>query len=75
MLVIGSIDRIPDGFANLLAPGQTGTSKLGREIAETAFGSLHFSAMIFMGLLLLVIVLVLTVVAPHPFNPEERLYE
>jgi len=75
MLVIGSIDKVPANFVNLLTPGQTVTSKLGREIAETAFGSLHFSAMIFMGLILLVTVLVLTVVAQHYFNPEERLYE
>ena len=75
MLVIGSIDKIPSPVFNVLVPGQTITSKLGREMAETAFGSQHFSAMIFMGLLLLVIVLLLTVIAQHYFNPEQRLYE
>lgn len=74
MLVIGSIDRIPEPFFNILTPGQTITSKLGRELAETSFGSLHFSAMIFMGLLLLIIVLVITIVAQLKFK-HNRLYE
>ena len=75
MLVIGGIDKIPTPFFNILLPGQTITSKLGREIAETAFGSDHFSAMIFMGMILLFVVLILTFVAQHCFNPEQRLYE
>lgn len=76
MLVIGSIDQIPRPLFNFLAPGQTVTSKLGREIAETAFGSLHFSAMIFMGLILLVIGLLLTTIAlMYGYNPERRLHE
>lgn len=76
MLVIGSIDKIPRSLFNFLAPGQTITSKLGREIAETAFGSLHFSAMICMGLILLVIGLLLTTMAlMYVYNPERRLHE
>jgi len=75
MLVIGSIDRIPQPVYNILAPGQTITSKLGREIAETAFGSLHFSVMMFMGLLLLATVLAITALSLQYFNPEQRLYE
>jgi len=76
MLVIGSIDRLPQALTNVLVPGQTITSKLGRELAETAFGSLHFSAMIFMGLMLLIVVLVLTTIALTYFtNPEQRLHE
>lgn len=76
MLVIGSIDKIPRSLFNFLAPGQTITSKLGREIAETAFGSLHFSAMICMGLILLVIGLLLTTIAlMYVYNPERRLHE
>ncbi len=74
MLVIGSIDKIPQPFYNVFSPGQTITSKLGREIAESAFGSLHFSAMIFMGVVLLVIVLVLTVIVQQYFKTG-RLYE
>lgn len=34
MLVIGSIDRLPSPFYNILSPSQTMTSKLGREAAE-----------------------------------------
>ena len=75
MLVIGSIDKIPAPFYNLLVPGQTITSKLGREMAETSFGSLHFSAMIFMGLILLLITLGLTLAAWVMYKPGERLYE
>jgi len=75
MLVIGSIDQIPHPFFNLLTPGQTMTSKLGRELAETSFGSLHFSAMIFMGLLLLCMTLGMTTLTLRYFKPENRLYE
>ena len=75
MLVIGSIDKIPQPLFNILVPGQTITSKLGREIEEATFGSLHFSTLIFMGLFLLIIVLVLTALAQHFFNSEQSLYE
>lgn len=75
MLVIGSIDRLPQSLISVLEPGQTITSKLGREIAETSFGSLHFSAMIFMALVLLIFVLALTMLALQSYPLEKRLYE
>ncbi len=75
MLVIGSIDRIPQPVFNLLMPGQTITSKLGREIEEAAFGSLHFSILIFMGFLLMLTVLIVTIVAHHSLSQTERRYE
>lgn len=75
MLVIGSIDKIPQPFFNLMMPGQTITSKLGREMEEAAFGSLHFSVLIFMGLILLLTVLILTVTAHNPLTSAERRYE
>ncbi|WP_174625406.1 phosphate ABC transporter permease subunit PstC [Candidatus Methylobacter favarea] len=75
MLVIGGIDKIPPSLVNIMVPGQTITSKLGREIEETAFASMHFSALIFMGLALLVMVLALTAIAQHYFRPGLRLYE
>ena len=75
MLVIGSIDKIPHNIFNVLVPGQTITSKLGREIEEAAFGSLHFSAMIFMSLVLLLIVLILTAISQYYFKSAKRLYE
>lgn len=75
MLVIGSIDKLPVPLYNFLSPGQTITSKLGREIAESAFGSVHFSAMIFMGLLLLLIVLILTILSNKSIKSSERLHE
>lgn len=74
MLVIGGIDKIPQPIYNFFSPGQTITSKLGREITESAFGSLHFSAMIFMGAVLLAIVLSLTVIVQQYFKTG-RLYE
>ena len=75
MLVIGSIDKIASPFFNFLSPGQTITSKLGREIAETAFGSVHFSAMIFMSFILLSIVLLFTIFAQYYSKRSQRLYE
>ncbi len=75
MLVIGSIDKLPDPIFNWLTPGQTITSKLGREIAESSFGSIHFSAMIFMGLLLFLVVLILTVVSQNSSKINLRLHE
>ena len=75
MLLIGSIDKIPSPFYNLLAPAQTITSKLGREISESAFGSIHFSALIFMGLILLIIVLILTSINHYYFRQEQQIYE
>ncbi len=75
MLVIGSIDRIPSPVFNTLVPGQTITSKLGREITESAFGSVHFSSMIFMGLMLLIIVLGITLIAQRFIKLRSRLYE
>jgi ABC-type phosphate transport system permease subunit len=75
MLVIGSIDRIARPFYNVLLPGQTITSKLGREIGESAFDSVHFSAMIFMGFVLLLIVLMLTTLSQKYIKKEWRLYD
>lgn len=75
MLVIGSIDQIASPFFNWLVPGQTVTSKLGREIAETAFGSVHFSALIFLGFILLTIVLLFTLLAEYYSSKSQRLYD
>lgn len=75
MLVIGSIDKIPKPFFDVLSPGQTITSKLGREIAETSFGSVHFSAMIFMGLLLFTLVFIITLFSQRANKKRIRLYE
>ncbi len=75
MLVIGGIDKIPKSLLNVFVPGQTITSKLGREISESAFGSLNFSSLIFMGLILLLVVLVLNFIVQILFRVEKRLYE
>ncbi|MCI5043917.1 MAG: phosphate ABC transporter permease subunit PstC [Aquisalinus sp.] len=75
MLVIGSIDRVPDPFFNVLEAGQSITSKLGREIAESSFGSVHFSALIFMSLILVAITVSLTSFTQYYFRREKRLVE
>lgn len=68
MLVIGSLDRLPSPLFNVLSSSQTITSKLGREIAESAFGSTHFSVLVLMSLILVIFTLILTIAAQKLFN-------
>ena len=70
MLVIGSIDKIPSPIMNWLVPGQTITSKLGREIAESSYGSPQFAALIFMGFVLMLMVLCITYLAQKLLKNE-----
>jgi len=63
MLLVGSLDRMPQPLYNLLAAGQTVTSKLGREVAEAAFGSAQYHALTALGLSLMLITLALTLAA------------
>lgn len=70
MLVVGSIDKIPSPIYNLFVPGQTFTSKLGREISESSFGSLHFSALVCLGLTLLTIVAAITLIGQLIYRSE-----
>lgn len=72
MLVIGSLDRLPSPLFNVLSSSQTITSKLGREIAESAFGSTHFSVLVLMSLILVAFTLILTIAAQKLFNKEPR---
>jgi len=65
MLVVGSLDRLPQPFYNVLIPAQTLTSRIGREMGEAAFGSIHFSALIACGVLLAVAAIVLSLLAHH----------
>ena len=68
MLVIGSLDRLPSPLFNPLSSGQTITSKLGREIGESAFGSTHFSALILMSFILVMITIGLTITSRLVFK-------
>jgi len=52
MLVVGSIDRLPEPWYNLLEPAQTLTSRIGREIGEATVGSVHWAALMTSGLIL-----------------------
>jgi phosphate transport system permease protein len=60
MLVIGSIDRIPQPWFNLFAPGQSIPSKIGREAAEALGFDVQWSALIALGLVLFMMVMTLT---------------
>jgi phosphate transport system permease protein len=75
MLVIGGIDKIPVPFTNVFVPGQTITSKLGREISESSIGSLHFSVLVSLGLILMIVVLLLTFLTYKVFDIHERVHE
>ena len=73
MLVIGSLDRLPSPLFNPLSSGQTITSKLGREIGESAFGSTHFSALILMSFILVMITIGLTITSRLLFKSAKTL--
>jgi len=60
MLVIGGIDRIPQPWFNLFAPGQNIPSKIGREAAEALGFDVQWSALIALGLVLFIMVMMLT---------------
>ena len=66
MLVVGSIDRIPEPWYNLLAPAQTITSRIGREMGEASVGSSQWSALMACGLVLTLCVMLLSIVAHAP---------
>jgi len=63
MLVVGSLDRVPEPIYNILQPAQTLTSRIGREMGEAAFGSMHFSALMACGLVLAVTAISLSLLA------------
>lgn len=60
MLVIGGIDRIPQPWYDVFAPGQNIPSKIGREAAEALGFDLQWSALIALGLVLFIMVMTLT---------------
>ncbi|HFE38299.1 MAG TPA: phosphate ABC transporter permease subunit PstC [Gammaproteobacteria bacterium] len=63
MLVVGSLDRLPDPLYNLLQPAQTLTSRIGREMAEASLASLHWAALIACGLVLALITITVSIMA------------
>ena len=65
MLVVGSLDRLPQPIYNLLEPAQTLTSRIGRELGEAAFGSIHFAALMACGLLLMLMAVGISMLAQH----------
>ena len=61
MLVVGSMDRLPEPLYDLLQPAQTLTSRIGREMSEAAMGSVHWAALISCGLVLALIAICIAV--------------
>ena len=72
MMVIGSLDKIPKPLYNILAPAQTITSKLGREVADTAGVGLHWNALAGLGLILFIMVIVMTLIADVMINTSQE---
>lgn len=62
MLVIGSLDRIPQPWFDIFSPGQSIPSKLGREAAEALGFGVHWSALMGLGLILFLMVTAVTLV-------------
>ena len=63
MLLVGSVDKIPSPLYQWLLPGQTLTSKIGREAAESAIGSIQYHSLFALGGLLLLAVFFLSLIA------------
>jgi len=68
MMVIGSIDRIPQPIYNLFAPSQTITSKLGREAAEAIGTPDHWHALIALSLVLFLSVMSITCLGQYIYG-------
>ncbi len=69
MLVIGSLDRIPQPFYNIFTTGQTITSKLGREGAEALGVGYHWNALAGLGLILFLAVMGITFIGNSIVGP------
>ncbi len=66
MLVVGSIDRLPEPWYNLFSPAQTITSRIGREMGEATVGGDQWSALMACGLVLTLIVMLLSIFSHLP---------
>jgi len=71
MLVIGGLDRIPDPWYNLFAPGQSIPSKLGREAAEALGYGLQWNALMALGCVLFLLVMAMTLTG-HLLLPRQK---
>jgi len=69
MLVVGSLDRLPEPFYNLLQPAQTLTSRIGREMAEASLGSVHWAALIGCALVLALAAIAVSLLAQRGARP------
>jgi len=73
MLVVGSLDRIPDPWFNIFSSAQTIPSKLGREAAESIGEGTHWSALMALGLTLFLMVLVISFMGNRFLKRERKL--
>lgn len=71
MLVIGSIDRLPQPIYNIFSSAQTITSKLGREAAEALGMASQWSALLGLGLVLFMMVMAITLIGDIAVAPSE----
>ena len=65
MLLVGSLDRMPSPWYDWFVPGQTLTSKIAREAAESAVGSPQYHALAALALVLLIGVSIVSLGASH----------
>ena len=72
MLVVGSLDRLPEPFYNLLLPAQTVTSRIGREMAEADMGSLHWAALMSGGLVLVLVAMVVSFMVQRSVQYDQK---
>jgi phosphate transport system permease protein len=68
MLVVGSLDHIPDPWFNIFSSAQTIPSKLGREAAESIGEGTHWSALMALGLTLFIMVLLINFLGNRCFK-------
>lgn len=73
MLVIGSLDRMPNPIYNIFTTAQTITSKLGREAAESLGIGLHWNALMGLGLVLFLMVMGITFIGDVIIVKEKRI--
>lgn len=73
MMVIGSVDKIPKPFFNIFEPGQTITSKIGREASDALGVGLHWNALVGLGLILFIMIMLITLFADMIITSPKRL--
>jgi len=71
VLVLGNVEKLP---TSLLEPGEALTSAILLEMGEVVIGSLHYSALFFLGVILLTITFVLSLISNYLIEKYELVY-